>query len=55
MPDLPIWAVLLIGGAFAVWITRLALRMVNRWRLVLVAAVLLVALLESGGATNLLT
>lgn len=46
---MPEWAVLLIGLAAVVLVARLVLRLVSRWWLWIVGAVLLVAVLQTGG------
>lgn len=46
---MPEWAVLLIGLAAVVLVARLVLRLMARWWLWIVGAVLLVAVLQTGG------
>lgn len=55
MPDMPNWLLLLVGLAATVVVARIVLRMAARWWLWIVGAVLLVAVLQAGTLTNLLS
>lgn len=52
---MPEWVLLLVGLVAVVLVARLVLRMVARWWLWIVGAVLLVAVLQAGTLTNLLS
>lgn len=51
---MPEWAVLLIGLAAVVLVARLVLRLVSRWWLWIVGAVLVAVVLQSGGIPGLI-
>lgn len=55
MPDMPNWLLLLVGLAATVVVARIVLRLMARWWLWIVGAVLLVAVLQAGALTNLLS